>query len=129
MFPVRILIVVAIAVSLTLVLEMGMGLHGWPVTFAIGVIAIGTSYLVTGRFRGAPQPTRRRAVQPKLTARQRELKILMNKAMTAEGRGQWDQARALFEQVIQKAADQEDRDLAVRRIEEIRNQQLAEEGA
>jgi hypothetical protein len=126
MSPLRILIKVVILAPVYLFMR-------WPQSFwlsflmAVPFVAVAwaAAWGVEALIERTKKPAKVRAAEPTPADRRWELKMLLKKALTAEGREQWDRATALFEKVIEKADEQDDLDLAVRRIEEIRNKQSA----
>jgi predicted membrane-bound mannosyltransferase len=122
----RLFVTVVVAVPLFLVVGWP---HPWWVTFVIAMVAISAGYGAEALFKRGKEPTASRAAEKTSTDRQWELNMLLKKAIAAEGREEWDQAIALFGQVIQKAGRPEDVDTARRHVEGIQTKRSALGGA
>jgi hypothetical protein len=103
--------------------------HPWGVTFLIGLVAISAGYGAEALFKRGKEPAKSLAAEKTSTDRQWELNMLLKKAIALEGREEWDQAIALFGQVIQKADRPEDADTARQHMEGIQTKRLAQGGA
>ena len=94
----RLFITVVVAVPLFMVVGWP---HPWWITLIIAFLSIGTGYAVEAIFKKEKGPSTSPAADKTDANQEWELKMLLKKAIAAEGRGEWDQAIALFEQVIQ----------------------------
>src|SRR5262245_48076014 len=98
MSPLRLFVTVLVAVPLFVAVGWP---HHWWVTFLIALVAVSAGYGAEALFARRKETGKPQIAEKTQADRQWEVKMLLNKAIAAEGRGESDQARALFEQVIQ----------------------------
>lgn len=129
--PLRFFVTVAVLVPLYLVVVAPWHWSFWSqflVTLPLLVVARGAAGGVEAVVGRTKKRTEVPVAKATPTDRQWELKMLLKKAHTAESREHWDMATALFEQAVERADEQEDLDLAVRHIEDIRIKRSARGG-
>ena len=109
---------VTVVVALSLFLAVGWP-HSWWITLLIATVAISAGYGAEALVKRGRQPAQPRVGETTPTDRRWELKMLLKKAVAAEERGEYDQAIALFEEVLRKADRQEDIEMARRHIQDV----------
>jgi hypothetical protein len=119
---------VTVVVAVPLFLAVGWP-HPWWTTFLIAVVAIAAGYGAEAVVKRGGKPPDPQAAEATPTDRRWELNMLLKKAIAAEERGEYDQAYALFEQVLRKADRQEDAELARRHMQDLTSKRSTPEDA